>query len=215
MATIKRIGKDSLGVPIWEVRYYRSSGDKQVNRHLHAASRKEVERLVLLDSQRSAVGLKWSEGLELYLNAKLAEGRSQVALGHVERAVALFVNLMGDLAIEETTPAVFKDFMQQAAKQPVKHRFSGKAFRVSGPKVSNHHRKELLTVARYLRNHTRKIESIPFEHVPALPVKVTPRSRFPVKGLLPTSTPSPRMCGGRCSWCHITGCARRRCAICH
>jgi len=179
MASIRRIGKDQFDVPIWEAVYRRTPGGKQVRKRFHLQSKAMVERAILLDSGRSDVGLKWSEGIRLYLDAKLAEGRNSRAMDNVERAVKAFIALAGDLSIEETTPEIMKEFMQAVSRQPVKHKYSGKEYRISGPKVSNHHRKELLTVARYLRGHTGKISSVPFEHVPPFPVKAVRRAPIP------------------------------------
>ncbi|MCL2001251.1 MAG: hypothetical protein FWG74_07435 [Planctomycetes bacterium] len=50
MASIKRIGKDKLGVSIWEAVYRRKSGGKQIRRRYHVASRGDMERTILLDS---------------------------------------------------------------------------------------------------------------------------------------------------------------------
>jgi integrase len=179
MASIKRVGKDQFDIPIWEAVYRRTPGGKQVRKRFHLPTKAMVEREIQIDSQRSDIGLKWSEGTRLYLDAKLAEHRTPAAMEHVERAAKVFISIMGDLAIEETTPELMKEFMQAASRQPVKHRYSGKEFRVSGLKVANHHRKELLTVARYLRSHTGKISIIPFEHVPPFPVKAGRRSPLP------------------------------------
>ena len=179
MASIRRVGKDSLGVPIWDVIYRRTPGGRQVHRRIHAHARADVERQILLDSERSGIGLKWSEGAKIYLAAKGAEGCSPRSLEHVQRAADVFVRLMGDRSIEDTAPNDMRTFMTLAAEQPVSHKYSGKKYRLSGPKVANHHRKELLTVARYLRAHTGKIAAIPFEHIPPLPVKVAPREPIP------------------------------------
>lgn len=176
---IKRIGKDGLGVPIWEAVYRRKHGEKQIRRRFHAATRAEVERAVLLDSGRSGASIRWSEGVRLYLDAKLAEGRNHEAMGHVDRAARVFIELMGDMEVEETTAAVMKDFMQKVVAYPVIHQKTGRELRKSGPKVANHHRKELLTVARYLRAHIDKLATIPFEHVPLLPVKREKRIPVP------------------------------------
>ena len=179
MASIKRIGKDKSGIPIWEAVYRRSSSGKQVRRRFHLRNKADVEREILLDSQRSGIGLRWSEGTKIYLDAKLAENRSQEAMGHVDRACRVFVELMGDIAIEKTTPAIMKEFMAKVVEYPVIHHRTKKELRKSGPKVANHHRKELLTVARYLRAHTEKIADIPFEHVPPLAVKRVRRVPVP------------------------------------
>ena len=132
----------------------------------------------MLDCNRSDIGLKWSEGGEIYITDKEAEGCNPASLENVARALRVFQALMGDIAIEATTPEIMKDFMRLAVEQPVKHQYSGKVMRKSGPKVANHHRKELLTVARYLRSYTSKVKTIPFEHVPKLPEK--PSTRTPV-----------------------------------
>jgi integrase len=174
MASIKRIGKDSFGVPIWEAVYRRVPGGKQVRRRFHAERKADVERAILLDSNRSDVRLKWSEGAAIYLEAKRLEGKSPASMLLVERAVSVFIEIMGDLEIEKTTPGTMKDFMQNVITRPLTKK-SGEVWRLSGPKVANHHRKELLTVARYLRGHTDKVSSIPFEHVPPLPVNVERR----------------------------------------
>lgn len=183
MASIKRIGKDKFGVPIWEAVYRRATGDgvKQTRRRFHMATRAEVERVILLEMPKktSKSDLCWSEGVRIYLDAKEAEDRNPEAMGHVRRAADVFIDIMGDLRIEETTPEQFKDFMQAVVVRPVKSPKTGREIRKSGPKVANHHRKELLTVARYLRGHTGKIAEIPFEHVPKLSVKVTKRSPIP------------------------------------
>lgn len=178
MASIKRIGKDNLGIPVWEV-VYRLSNGKQVRKRLHMPTRAEVERQVLLDCGRSGAAIRWTEGAAIYLEAKRLENRSPVAMGHVERAVNMFVELMGDMAIEDTGPEVMKDFMSKVVVHPVKNRLSGKVYRLSGPKVANHHRKELLTVARYLLRHTNKVSSIPFANVPAFSVKKERRTPIP------------------------------------
>lgn len=179
MASIKRIGKDSFGVPVWQVVYRRVPGGKQTMRRIHAQSKADVERAILLDSQRSDIGLRWSEGVNIYIAAKRAENRSPEALGHVQRAADVFIDIMGDIVIEETTPEIFKDFMQAVVVRPVLEPKTKRELRKSGHKVANHHRKELLTVARYLRAHTGKIATIPFEHVPKLSVKVVERAPVP------------------------------------
>ncbi len=86
MAVIERIGKDKFDVPIWKAMYRRTRGGKQVMRHFHMATKADVERAILLDSQRSDIGLKWSEGVGIYLEAKRGENRSAVAMGHVDEA---------------------------------------------------------------------------------------------------------------------------------
>lgn len=179
MATIKRIGKDNFGIPIWQVRYRRTAGGKQVMRHVHAATKADAEREVLLDSDRSDVNLRWSEGVKIYLDAKMAENRSPEAMGHVDRAVRIFIEIMGDIPIEKTTAAAMKQFMQKVVVYPIVNKKTGKELRKSGPKVANHHRKEMLTVARYLRNYTEKVTTIPFEHVHPLPIKVEKRQPVP------------------------------------
>ncbi len=174
MASIKRIGRDNLGVPIWEAVYRRTAGGKQVRRRFHMESKADVERAILLDSNRSGISLRWSEGVRTYLDAKRLEGKSPASLLLVERAATVFIEIMGDLEIEKTTPGTMKEFMQKVIPRPLTKK-TGEVWRLSGPKVANHHRKELLTVARYLRGHTDKLSSIPFEHVPPLPVKVERR----------------------------------------
>jgi integrase len=163
MASIKRIGKDSLGVPIWEAVYRRTPGGKQVRRRFHLPAKADVEREVLLDSQRSGIGLKWSEGLKIYLEAKEREGCGILSLENVRYAVTMFVQRMGDIAIEDTTGPILQSYMAQA----------------STPKVANHHRKEMLAVARYVLAHTAKIVAIPFERVPTLPARAEPREAIP------------------------------------
>lgn len=179
MASIKRIGKNKSGVPIWEAVYRRTPGGKQVRKRFYLPLKADVERAILVETQSSGIDLRWSEGVQIYLKAKLTEGCSPLSMEHVERAAKVFISLMGDLEIEETTLDQFKEYMQLAANQPVKHKYSGKQYRISGPKVANKHRKELLTVSRYLRAHTGKISTIPFEHVPPLPTKTQPRSPIP------------------------------------
>jgi hypothetical protein len=176
MASIKRIGKDKSGVPIWEAVYRRTPGGKQVRRRFHAHTKADVERRVLLDTGKPDVAIRWSEALPLYVEAKYAENRNPVHIGHVERAVRVFVEIMGDRAIEETTPADFKHFMQEVVKRRVKHPKTGRLGRASGPGVANHHRKDLITLARYILRHTGKIESVPFLDVPTLPVQKKGRS---------------------------------------
>ena len=179
MASIKRIGKDKLGVPIWEAVYRRTPGGKQIRRRFHLASKADVERAILLDSGRSGFGLKWSEGAKVYLDAKLAEGIGARSLENVERAVRVFIEVMGDIEIEKTAPGEFKDFMQKAAARPVVHKYAGKIPRLSGPKVANHHRRELLAVANFLFRHTGKINDVPFKNVPPLPAGVNRREPLP------------------------------------
>lgn len=170
MASIKRVGKDKNGVPVWAVQYRRTPNGKNIHRRIHAHTRHEVERQIALDSNTSGISLKWSEGLQLYLDAKKSEGRQSRHLDNVALAVRVFMKIMGDIPIEATTPEFFKSFMQSVVRQPVKHPKSGKVLRESGPKVANHHRKELLTVARYVLRYTGKITEIPFKDVPTLPV---------------------------------------------
>ncbi|MCD8350513.1 MAG: site-specific integrase [Planctomycetaceae bacterium] len=179
MASIKRVGKDNFRVPIWEVVYRPVPGGKQVRRRIHAHTRADVERQIMLDGRNPVSDLRWSVGVSIYLKAKKAENRNPEAMGHVERAARVFIELMGDLPIEATTAALMKDFMAKVVDYPVIHAKTKKELRKSGPKVANHHRKELLTVARYLRAHTEKITTIPFEHVPVLPVKREKRQPIP------------------------------------
>jgi integrase len=143
--------------------YRRTQGGRQIRRRFHFQTREEVERAILLDSDRHDIGLSWSEGLDIFMTAKLGEGRKARSLENVRFAVDRFIREMGNIGIEDTTPDIFRAFMAQS----------------STPKVANHHRKELLTVARYLRAHTGKITVIPFEHIPPLPVKATPRRPIP------------------------------------
>lgn len=171
MASIKRIGKDRFETPIWEAVYRRTPGGKQIRRRFHLAKRQDVERAILLDTARSGVGLRWSEGVRIYLDAKKAEGKTAGSLLHVERAAAVFIEIMGDAVIEKTTADAMKVFMQAVVERPVEHKYAGKKPRTSGPKVANRHRRLLITVARYLRAHTGKVGDIPFEHVPPLPAK--------------------------------------------
>lgn len=180
MATIKRIGKDKNGVPIWEAVYRRGKGKnaKQVRRRFHTRAKADVERAVLLDSEKPAVGLKWSEGMRLYLETKRLDGLSPGGLELIERAGNVFLELMGDMAVEDTEPAVMKDFMQKVVVRPLIGKKTGKIIRRSGPKVANHHCKALKTVARFLRGLDR-ITGIPFEHVPMLPAKRVRRSPVP------------------------------------
>lgn len=179
MASIKRVGKDNLGIPVWEAVYRRTSGGKQIRRRFHAHNKADVERAILVDSQRSDVGLRWSEAAKIYLTAKRAEGKSAASMENVERSANVFIKLMGDISIEDTSAAIFKSFMQSVITQPVKHYKTGKVIRLSGPKVANRHRKELLTIARYIRNYTEKITVIPFENAPRLPAKPGIRSPVP------------------------------------
>ena len=179
MASIKRIGKDKLGLPIWEVVYRRTPGGKQIHRRIHAATKAEVERQVLLDVNASDIGLRWSEGLRIYLDAKLAEGRGQRGMQNVAAACQSFIDIMGDIDIEKTTPEVFKTFMQAVVSRPVLHHITGKEIRKSGSKVANRCRKEMLAVARHIRAHTGKIVTVPFEHVPTLPTQKVARSPIP------------------------------------
>lgn len=179
MASIKRIGKDSLGVTVWEAVYRRVPGEKQTRRRFHMENKADVERAILLDSRRGSIGLKWSEGLAIYKEAKRIEGKTSRSMENVNRAVDVFVKVIGDLGIEDTTSDLFKDFLQRAAARPVAHKYAGKKPRISGPKVANHHRRELLAVARYLLKHTGKIVVIPFERVPPLPATANRRSPLP------------------------------------
>jgi integrase len=162
MASIKRIGRDSLGVPIWEAVYRRTPGGKQVRRRFHLPARADVERAILLESDAPSSGLKWSEGLGIYLDAKVAERKTDGSLRNVEHAVGVFLGMIGDIAVEATSPETFKTFMSRATA-------------ASGPKVANHHRRELLAVARFLRNRAGKIRSVPFDHVAPLPTIIEPR----------------------------------------
>lgn len=179
MASIKRIGKDKFGVPIWNVHYRRAADGKKVNRHIHAATKAEVELQIMSDTRTPVGDLKWSEGLRLYLDAKLADGKTSASMEHVQRAVDVFIKIKGDMKIESVTPGDMKNFMQKVVNEPVKHKYSGKEYRKSGPKVANHHRKELMTVARYLLKHTDRISTIPFINVPPLPVKSGVREPIP------------------------------------
>ncbi len=162
MASIKRIGKDNLGVPVWEAVYRRTSGGKQVRRRFHASTKADVQRQILLDSARSGIELRWSEGESMYLSAK----RGSITDGsayNVSLAVRTFISLMGDISIEDTTPEVFRSFMSQCTTQ----------------KVANHHRRALLSVANYLKNHSGKIVMVPFGSVPPFPTKPKPREPIP------------------------------------
>lgn len=179
MASIKRIGTDKYGMPIWEAVYRIAPGKNQTRRRFHLATKAEVMRAIALDGARSGVNLKWSEATRLYIEAKLAERKSPRSMELVQRATDVFVEEMSDLAVEKTTPEILKTFMKLVVDRPVKHRFSGKQFRTSGAKVANQHRKHLLTVARYHRKHTGKVISIPFEHVPAMKVRSERRTPVP------------------------------------
>ncbi len=178
MAFIKRIGKDKFGIPIWKVAYRRTPGGKQVMRHLHFRTREEAERAIQLDSQRSDIGLKWSEGAKIYLDAKVAEGVGRRSLENVRRAVRVLHDLMGDPAIEGTSAADFKEFMQAVAHKPMWNA-KARGQKVSGPKVANVFRTRLLTLATYLLKHTSTITRIPFKDVPSLPVKAAVRQPIP------------------------------------
>ena len=177
MASIKRIGKDKFGVPIWEA-VYRRPGGKQVRRRFHCHNKADVEREIRLDSQRSGLDTKWSEGAKIYLGAKRKDGKGEGSLENVQRAVDRFVSLMGDLPIEETTSAAMKDFMRRVAYEET-YSEALKKKTVSGPKVANDHRRKLLTIAKYLRDHTTMVSAIPFETVPPLPAKVNKREPIP------------------------------------
>lgn len=168
MASIKRIGKDSLGVPIWDVQYRRTKGKASVHRRIHAKTRAEVERAILLDSNRTGAAILWSEGMEVYLKAKAAEGKTAGSMENSSRAANKLIGVLGDIAIEDTTPEAFKDFMG----------------RCSTPKVANHHRRELLAVANYLKRHAGKVATVPFADVPPLPVKVAAREPIPADRLV-------------------------------
>jgi integrase len=180
MASIKRIGTDSFDIPIWEAVYRRSPGGKQIRRRFHMLSKANVERAILLDCQRSEVGLKWSEGAAEYVRAKKAEGVGARSIENVERAVKVFVDAMGDMEIEGTTDADMKHFMQIVSTRPT---WSGavKKYRVSGAKVANEYRLKLLTIARYLQRHTTMLAVIPFEHVPPVPTRAAERSPIPTE----------------------------------
>lgn len=184
MASVKRVVKDKNGVPIWAAQYRRTPNGKNIHRRIHAHTRQEVERIIALDSNTPGLNLKWSEGLQIYLDAKKSERRQSGHLVNVAHAARVFMETMGDIAIEATTPELFKTFMQAVVSQPVKHPKSGKVLRESGPKVANHHRKELITIARYLLKHAGKITNIPFKDVPTLPV-VTEQRRPIAKGKVP------------------------------
>lgn len=177
MASIKRIGKDSLGVPIWEAVYRRTSGGKQVRRRFHLHTRAEVEREVLVDSQHPGTDLKWSEGLRLYMDAKAAAKKTAASMGNTARAVGVFIRDVGDIAIEKTTPEVMKAFMHRVATTPMTD--ERKRIRVSGPMVANHDRREMLAVANYIHRHTGKITSVPFASVPPFPDNPSKRSPIP------------------------------------
>lgn len=177
MASIKRIGTDSLGIPVWEA-VYRLPGGKQIRRRFHVESRAEVEREVKIDSRKSGIGLKWSEGLKVYRNAKVIEGVGDRSLENVDRAVSVFIGIAGDIPIEDTSEAIMKEFMQTLATKP---RWSEavKKKRIPGPKVANESRLKLMTVAKYLLKHTTQITTIPFIDVPPLPAKAAPRTPIP------------------------------------
>lgn len=179
MASIKRVGKDKDGIDVWEVVYRRTPQGKQVRRRIHAATKREVERLIALDCDKSGIDLRWSEGWNIYRDGKKAEGRDTRHLENVERAVGTFIDIMGDIPMEQTTSDKFKFFMQSVVKRSVKNPKTGKVIRLSGPKVANHHRKELLTVARYILRYTDKISEIPFRDVPTLPTVREQRKPVP------------------------------------
>ncbi len=112
MASIKRIGKDKHGIPVWDAVYRRTKNGKQIHRRIHALTRQDAERQIALDSGRPDISLKWSEGLKIYVAAKHAEKRNPVAIAHGERAVAVFTQLIGDIPIEATDTDTFKHFLQ-------------------------------------------------------------------------------------------------------
>lgn len=176
MASIRRIGKDRDGRVVWDVLYRRTPGGRQIHRRLRGHSKADIERQIALDSNRSDVDIRWSEGLKLYVEAKHQEGRNPDGIGHAERAVAVFSEVIGDIPIESTTPDTLKHFMQLVAKGVTVHNTVGEAYQTAGPNVANHHRKELITVARYLQRHAGKVKDIPFLNVPPLPLKVKRRS---------------------------------------
>lgn len=179
MASIKRIGKDKEGRTVWDVVYRRTAGGKQIHRRIHAAAKIDVERQIALDSGRGDISLKWSEGLAVYVAAKHSEKRNPVGIGHAERAVSVFIQTIGDIAIENTTPEVMQRFMQHVANGTTVRDVNDKAYVTAGPGVANHHRKELITIARYLLRYAGKISTIPFDNVPELPVRITRRSPIP------------------------------------
>ena len=180
MASIKRIGTDSLDIPVWEAVYRRAPGGKQVRRRFHMRSRADVERAILLDCQRSEAGLKWSEGAAEYIETKKTEGVGARSIENVERAVKVFIAAMGDMEIEGTAESYLKKFMQMVATRPMWSE-AVKKYRVSGPKVANEFRLKLLTIARYLRRHTTLVAVVPFEHVPPAPARPAERSPIPAE----------------------------------
>ena len=105
---------------IWKAVYRRTPAGKQVMRHFHPNTKTEVERAIALDCQRSDANLLWSEETRIYLDAKLAEGPSQEGMGHADRASKMFIQVMGDIDIESTTPEIMKNFMQTVAHEPLK-----------------------------------------------------------------------------------------------
>lgn len=177
MASIKRIGKDQFDIPIWEVVYRRTPGGKQIRRRLHLISKAEVERTILMDSQRSGIGITWSEGAKIYLDAKIGNCGPR-SLESFERAVDVFKGIVGDIQIESTTEEVFKNFMQDVVTKPLWNE-AVKKKKVSGPKVANEHRRKLITIAKYLKNYTTKIKTIPFENVLPLPAREREREPIP------------------------------------
>lgn len=176
MASIKRIGKDKDGRVVWDVVYRRTPGGRQIHRRLRGHSKADIERQIALDSNRSDADIRWSEGLKLYVDAKHMEGRNPDGIGHAERAVAVFSEVIGDIPIESTTPDTLKHFMQLVSKGVTVHNIAGEAYQTAGPNVANHHRKELITIARYLQRHAGKLKDIPFLNVPPLPLRIIRRT---------------------------------------
>jgi integrase len=179
MAFIKRLGKDKEGILVWEVSYRRTKNGKLIHRHIHALTKQEAERQIALDTARPDVSLKWSEGLKIYVAAKHAEKRNPVSIGHGERAVDVFIQLIGDISIESTDANTFKHFLQLVANGATVRDFNKKEYKTGGPGVANHHRKELVTIANYLKDYSGKVTAVPFSGVPSLPVKDVQRLPIP------------------------------------
>ncbi len=167
MATIKHIRKTPNGLNLYDVFYWNNG--KRKHRRIKAQSKADVERIVALDSFDQGISIKWSEAWEMFKKFKAHGDTISRSLENTQHAVDAFIQTIGDIALEKTSPEIFKDFMI---------RYAGKSER-STPDAANHQRKELLAVARFIKRHTGKLPTIPFEDVPKLPTTIKKRAPIP------------------------------------
>lgn len=152
---------------VYDVKFW--IGGKQRHRRITAASKSDVENMIAVERLEPGISIRWSEAFALFKQFKAQDGKITRSIENTERAVDAFIKLKGDIDISKTSPEIFKDFLIK---------YAGLTPR-STADAANHQRKELLTVARFTRNHTGRLTSVPFENVPKLPAKVNTRAPIP------------------------------------